>query len=74
MLTEYKKATQEVLFGNAVLVTLMLGRVYGVIIQNGDCSREILWFFETTSVIKTQRRYRIQYGKDPLQIMLSDVG
>jgi hypothetical protein len=25
----------------------------------------VLWFFETKSVIKTQRRYRTQYGKDP---------
>jgi hypothetical protein len=25
----------------------------------------ILRFFETKSVIKTQRRYRTQYGKDP---------
>jgi hypothetical protein len=24
----------------------------------------VLWFFETKSVIKTQRRYRTQYGKD----------
>jgi hypothetical protein len=25
----------------------------------------VLWFFETKSVIKTQRRYRTQYGRDP---------
>jgi response regulator of citrate/malate metabolism len=25
----------------------------------------VLWFFETESVTKTQRRYRTQYGKDP---------
>jgi transposase len=25
----------------------------------------VLWFFETKSVIKTQRRFRTQYGKDP---------
>jgi transposase len=25
----------------------------------------VLWFFETKSDIKTQRRYRTQYGKDP---------
>jgi hypothetical protein len=24
----------------------------------------VLWLFETKSVIKTQRRYRTQYGKD----------
>jgi hypothetical protein len=26
----------------------------------------ILWFCETKFVIKTQRRYRTQYGKDPV--------
>jgi hypothetical protein len=25
----------------------------------------VLWFFETKSVTKTQRRYRTQHGKDP---------
>jgi hypothetical protein len=25
----------------------------------------VLWFFETKFVIKMQRRYRTQYGKDP---------
>jgi hypothetical protein len=25
----------------------------------------LLWFFETKPVIKTQRRYRTQYGKHP---------
>jgi hypothetical protein len=25
----------------------------------------VLWLFETKSVIKKQRRYRTQYGKDP---------
>jgi hypothetical protein len=25
----------------------------------------VLWFSETKSVIKTQRHYRTQYGKDP---------
>jgi hypothetical protein len=25
----------------------------------------VLWFLETKSVIKTQRHYRTQYGKDP---------
>jgi hypothetical protein len=26
----------------------------------------LLWVFEIKSVIKTQRRYRTEYGKDPL--------
>jgi hypothetical protein len=25
----------------------------------------VFWFFETKSVIKMQRRYKTQYGKDP---------
>jgi hypothetical protein len=25
----------------------------------------VIWFLETNSVIKMQRRYRTQYGKDP---------
>jgi hypothetical protein len=40
----------------------MSGRKYDVISQSGDW---VLWFFETKSVIKMQRRYRTQYGKDP---------
>jgi hypothetical protein len=34
--TEYENVTQNVLFGNAVLVALMSGRKYDVIPQNGD--------------------------------------
>jgi hypothetical protein len=77
LITEYENVTETVLFGNAVLAALMSGGKYGVIAQNGDCSKErnvLLWFLETNSVIKTQRRYRTQYRKDQLQIMLSDVG
>jgi hypothetical protein len=36
-----------------------------VIPQNGDCSTCLLRFFETKSVIKTQRRYGTQSGKHP---------
>jgi transposase len=46
----------------------MSGRKYDVIPQNGDCSRENnvhTLGFETKSVMKTQHRYRTQYGKDP---------
>jgi hypothetical protein len=46
----------------------MPGRKYDVIPQNGDCSRESnvpTLVFETNAVIKTQRHYRTQYGKDP---------
>jgi hypothetical protein len=39
-LTEYENVTQTVLFGNAVLATLMSGRIYKIIPQNGHCSRE----------------------------------
>jgi hypothetical protein len=40
MLKEYESIRQKVLFGNAVLATLMSGRKYDAIIHNGDCSRE----------------------------------
>jgi hypothetical protein len=40
LLTEYEGVTQKVLFGNAVLATLMSGRKYDVRPQNGDYSRE----------------------------------
>jgi hypothetical protein len=44
----------------------MSERKYDVTPQNGDCSRQsVLGFFETKPVIKTQRRYRTQYGKAP---------
>jgi hypothetical protein len=36
LLTEYEGVTQKVLFGNAVLTTLMSGRKYDVIPQIGD--------------------------------------
>jgi hypothetical protein len=39
-LPEYESATQNVLFGNAVLAALISGRKYDVIPQNGDCLRE----------------------------------
>jgi hypothetical protein len=58
----------KVVFSNAILAALMSGRKYDVIFLNGDCLREamcVLWFFETKPVIKTQRRYRTQYGKGP---------
>jgi transposase len=38
----------------------MCGRKHDIMPQNG-----VLWFFETKSVIKRQRRYRTQYGTDP---------
>jgi hypothetical protein len=68
--TEGEHVIQNVLFGNAVLSTLVSWRKYDVIPQNGDCSREnsmrrYFEFFETKSAIKMQRRYRTQYGKDP---------
>jgi hypothetical protein len=68
LLTEYENVTKEVFFDNAVLAALMFGRKYDVIPQNGNCSRESsvrILVFETKFVIKTQRRYRIQHGKDP---------
>jgi hypothetical protein len=40
LLTKYKSATEDILFGNAVLAALMSGRKYDIILQNGDSSRE----------------------------------
>jgi hypothetical protein len=40
LLTKYENVTQKVSFGNAVLPALISGRKYGVMLQNGDCSRE----------------------------------
>jgi hypothetical protein len=68
LLTEYECVTQEVFFGNAMLAISMSGRKYDVILQNGDCSRERsvrILVFRKKSVMKTQRRYRTQYGKAP---------
>jgi hypothetical protein len=68
LLIQYESVTQRVSFGNAVFAALMSGKIYDVIPQNGDCSTKtmcVLWVFETKSVIKTQRRYRTRYGKDP---------
>jgi hypothetical protein len=31
----------------------------------GEKAMCVLWFFDTKSVIKRQRRYRTHYGKDP---------
>jgi hypothetical protein len=41
----------------------MLYVLYDVIPQNGDCA--YFGFPEQKSIIKTQRRYRAQYGKAP---------
>jgi hypothetical protein len=41
LLTECEVATQKVLFGNAVLATLMSGRKYDVIPQIGDIITEL---------------------------------
>jgi prolipoprotein diacylglyceryltransferase len=40
LLTEYESVTQTVLFISAVLAALISGRIYNVITQNGDSSRE----------------------------------
>jgi hypothetical protein len=75
LLKEYESVTQKILFGNAVPATLMSVRKYGIIHQNGHCSREricVFWFFETKSDIKMQRCYRTQYGKNSPSDMLYD--
>jgi hypothetical protein len=75
---QYENVTQKVLFGNAVLATLISGRKYDVIPQNGDCSREsnvcILVFFEIKSVTKSNVVTELNMDEIQLQIMPSDVG
>jgi hypothetical protein len=66
--TECESIFQKLLFGSAVLITLMSGRKY-VMPQYGDCSGEssvVTLVFETKSDIKMQHLYRTQYGEDPL--------
>jgi hypothetical protein len=61
---EYGNLTENVLFRNAVLASLMSGRKYDDITQKGDCSRET----NVRNLVlrnKMQSRYRTQYGKDP---------
>jgi hypothetical protein len=44
LLMEYESVTEKVLFSNTVITTLISGRKYDVIPQNGDCSRECAYF------------------------------
>jgi hypothetical protein len=65
---ENESVTQTVLFGNSVLAALMSGRKKTLYIKTATVKEKamcILRFFERKSVIKMQRRYRTQYGKDP---------
>jgi hypothetical protein len=66
---EYESITQRVLLGSVVLSAFMSGEnmtlyiLMATVQENAMCE---LWFLETNLVIKTQPRYRTQYGKDPL--------
>jgi hypothetical protein len=67
LLMEYETVTQKVLFGDDLIASLMFGRKYDVITQNGFSSMEgmcLLGFFETKSVIKMKRRYRRDLPSD----------
>jgi hypothetical protein len=55
LLAEYENVTQKVLFGSAALAVFMSEGKYGVIIQNGDCSRESN---VRTSVIRNEVLYQ----------------
>jgi hypothetical protein len=57
---KHQSATQNVLFDDVLLAAFMIGENLTSYFKM--C---LLWFFETKSVIKIQRRYRSQYGKDP---------
>jgi hypothetical protein len=77
LLKQYENITQQVLFAIANFSAMMSGRKYDVIPQNVDSSRESNvrnLVFRNNVRFKMERRYRTQYGKDPLQIILSDVG
>jgi hypothetical protein len=67
-LTEYKSVTQNVSFRIAVLAALMSGRNMKSHLKMATVQEKamlVLRFFETKSVIKSQSRYRTQYGRDP---------
>jgi hypothetical protein len=55
-LMECDSIAQIVLFGNTVLITLMFGRKYDAIIQNGDDSRER---FVHNLVFRNKVRYQM---------------
>jgi hypothetical protein len=69
LLMEYENVMEKVLFISTVLAALMSGRKkltsYLKMATVQKKTIYVLWFFETKSVIKTQRLYRTQYRKDP---------
>jgi hypothetical protein len=66
--TEYEILTQIVLYADDVLSTLMYRKnmpsyfKMTIVREKAMC---VPGFFETNAVMKTQRRYRTQHGKDP---------
>jgi hypothetical protein len=78
LLTEYESEIQKVLFGSAVLAALMSGRIYDVINQNGDYSREKnCGYFRVSKQSPLSKRNvvtELNMEKIRLQIMLSGAG
>jgi hypothetical protein len=57
LLAEYESVTQNVLFSSVVLTALMSGRIYDVILQNGECSRE-----NNVRTLVSRNKIRYQIG------------
>jgi hypothetical protein len=77
LVEQHENITQNVLFGNAVLCTLLSGKKYDVIPQNGDNSTESnvrILVFRKSPLSKCNVVTELIMGKVHLQIMLSDVG
>jgi hypothetical protein len=72
LLMESENVTQKVLFGNAVLTTLISGKKYDVIPQNGDCA--YFGFSKQSPLSKGKVITELNMEEIHLQIMLSDVG
>jgi hypothetical protein len=67
LITGHKSITQNVLFGIAVIAAMTSERKLRHISKWRLFKRKLrayFQFYETKSVIKTQRRYRTHFGKD----------
>jgi hypothetical protein len=77
LLKEYESIAQRVPFGNVIFATLMSGKKYDVIIQNGGCSRENnvrTFVSKQTSLSKFNPVTEFKMEKIHVQLKLSDAG
>jgi hypothetical protein len=73
---ECENINERYLSDNAVLVTLMSGRKYDVISENGDCLREGIvrnLVLRKSQLSKRNIVTELNMGKTHIQIMVSDV-